>query len=65
MNALVNERSVQANTISVPELRGKFQAMAPLNQGTVCITTTYGVYTIYRNAEKNEVRLISVFGETE
>lgn len=48
-------------TRTVPAMWGKFLSMSNWNGGTIAVTTTYGLYSVYRNQDGVEITLISVF----
>lgn len=48
-------------TENVPQLKGKVVNTTALNRGVVIVTTSFGIYSIYKNEHTTEVQLISVF----
>lgn len=45
----------------VAAIKGKVITTSNWNNGTIAVTTDYGVYSVYRNQECVEVQLLAVF----
>lgn len=48
-------------TKEIPVLRGEVVSTCNWNNGTVAITTTYGLYCVYRNQDQVDIKLLAVF----
>jgi uncharacterized protein Veg len=45
----------------VKVMTGEVVAITSWNGGTVAVTTTYGLYSVYRSAEIVEITLLAIF----
>lgn len=54
-------RNVITTTSEVPLLEGKVISTVALNSGTVVVTTTKFVYTVYTNKDRTEITTSAAF----